>query len=123
MVHLVPELEIIIGDQPPVPDLSGPEAQSRFLLVFRQFLGVFAREAHPLVLVLDDLQWLDSASLAVFEDLATRREVRNLLLVGVYRDNEVGPAHPLTSRLEVIRRSGTQVEEIVLGDRAGDIAR
>jgi predicted ATPase len=83
MVHLIPELESIIGEQPPVPDLSGPEAQSRFLLAFRQFLGVFAREEHPLGLVLDDLQWLDSASLDVFEDFAPDAMHHCL---GVYRD-------------------------------------
>jgi PAS domain S-box-containing protein len=124
MINLIPELALVIGEQPPVPDLSGPEAQSRFLLVFRQFLGVFAREEHPLVLVLDDLQWLDSATLAVFEDFATRPEVRHLLLVGVYRDNEVGPEHALARRLETIRESGAHVEELVLGAiRSEDIAR
>ena len=123
MINLIPELVLIIGAQPPVADLSGPEAQGRFRLVFRQFLRVFASEEHPLVLVLDDLQWLDSATLAVFEDLAIQPEVRNLLLVGVYRDNEVGPAHQLASSLETIRRSRSQVVEIVLAAvRREDIA-
>jgi PAS domain S-box-containing protein len=124
MINLIPELALIIGEQPPVPDLSGPEAQSRFLLVFRQFLGVFARKEHPLVLFLDDLQWLDSATLDVFAHLATQPEVRHLLLVGAYRENEVGPAHPLTRRLEIIRGSGRPVQEIVLGGiRPDEVAR
>ncbi len=60
MVDLVPELKLIIGEQPPVPELPPQQAQSRFQLVFRRFLGVFARPEHPLALFLDDLQWLDA---------------------------------------------------------------
>ena len=115
MTNLIPELALIIGEQPAVPDLSGPDAQNRILLVFRQLLNVFASDEHPLVLVLDDLQWLDAATLAVFEDFATQRTVRNLLLVGIYRDNEVGPSHPLTRRLQLIRAAGVVAEEITLG--------
>jgi PAS domain S-box-containing protein len=115
MVNLIPELTLVIGEQPPVSDLSAAEARSRFLLVFRQFLGVFARPEHPLVLFLDDLQWLDSASLDAFQHFARHPEVQHLLLVGAYRDNEVDPAHPLAQWIETIRGSGGGVEEIVLG--------
>lgn len=115
MVNLIPELALIIGAQPPVPDLSAPEARSRFLQVFQQFAGVFARAEHPLVLFLDDLQWLDSATLDAFEHLATQRGVRHLLLIGAYRDNEVGPLHPLMQRLRAIRDARIGVEEMVLG--------
>ena len=83
-------------------------------MVFRRFLGVFARKEHPLALFLDDLQWLDAATLDLLEHLVTHPEVRHLLLVGAYRDNEVGPAHPLMRTLEAIRNAGARVEEIVL---------
>ena len=73
--------------------------QNRFQLVFRRFLGVFARPEHPLALFLDDLQWLDTATLDLIEHLVTHPEVRHLLLMGAYRDNEVGPSHPLVRRL------------------------
>ena len=69
MVDLVPELKLIIGDQPPVPELPPQDAQRRFQLVFRRFIGVFARPEHPLALFLDDLQWLDAATLDLLEDL------------------------------------------------------
>src|ERR1700730_8955604 len=94
IVNLVPELKLIIGAQPPVPDLPPQDAQNRFLLVFRRFIGVFARPEHPLALFLDDLQWLDAATLDLIEHLVTHSEVRHLLLVGAYRDNEVSPSHP-----------------------------
>ena len=89
MIDLVPELKLIIGEQPPVPELSPQQAQSRFQLVFRRFIGVFARPEHPLALFLDDLQWLDAATLDLLEDLLTHSDVRHLMLIGAYRDNEV----------------------------------
>jgi len=108
IVDLIPELEFVIGTQPPVPDLPPQDAQHRFQLVFRRFLGVFARTEHPLALFLDDLQWLDAATLDLLEHLVTHAEVRHLLLVGAYRDNEVGPAHPLLRTLEAIREAGAR---------------
>jgi predicted ATPase len=87
----VPELKLVIGEQPPVPDLSPQDAQRRFQLVFRRFIGVFARPEHPLALFLDDLQWLDSATLDLLEDLLTQPDVQHLMLIGAYRDNEVPP--------------------------------
>ena len=114
IVNLIPELELVIGKQPPVPDLPPQDAQNRFQMVFRRFLGVFARPEHPLALFLDDLQWLDAATLELLEHLITDPEVRHLLLVGAYRDNEVSPSHPLMRTLEAIRKAGARVQEIVL---------
>jgi PAS domain S-box-containing protein len=114
IVNLVPELELVIGKQPAVADLPPQDAQNRFQMVFRRFLGVFARKEHPLALFLDDLQWLDAATLDLVEHLVTHSEVRHLLLVGAYRDNEVSPSHPLLRTLEAIRKAGARVREIVL---------
>ena len=118
IVNLVPELELVIGKQPPVPDLPPQDAQNRFQMVFRRFLGVFARKEHPLALFLDDLQWLDAATLDLLEHLVTHPEVRHLLLVGAYRDNEVGPSHPLLRTLDAIRKAGAAVQEISLAPLA-----
>src|SRR6266571_989776 len=72
IVDLVPKLELIIGNQLPVLELSPQDAQRRFQFVLRRFLGVFARPEHPLALFLDDLQWLDGATLDLLEDLLNR---------------------------------------------------
>src|SRR5216684_6892677 len=69
LVNLIPELELIIGKQAPVPELSAQDAENRFQWVFRAFVGVFARKEHPLALFLDDLQWLDAATLNLIEHL------------------------------------------------------
>jgi len=114
IVNLIPEIELLIGKQPPVADLAPQDAQNRFQLVFRRFIGVFARPEHPLALFLDDLQWLDAATLTLLADLVTRPEVGSLLLVGAYRNNEVSPSHPLMRTLGAIREAGAPVHDIVL---------
>jgi predicted ATPase/signal transduction histidine kinase len=124
IVNLVPELELIVGKQLTVPELPPQEAKNRFQMVFRRFLGVFAHKEHPLALFLDDLQWMDSATLDLLEHLVTHPEVRHLLLVGAYRDNEVGPSHPLMRTLEAIRGTNARVHEIVLAPlKLGDVGR
>jgi PAS domain S-box-containing protein len=114
VVNLIPQLERIIGKQPPVADLPPQDAQNRFKIVFRRFLGVFARPEHPLALFLDDLQWLDAATLDLVEYLVNEPEVRHLLLVGAYRDNEIGPSHPFMRTLQSLRSHQAIVDEIVL---------
>ena len=114
MVDVVPELKLIIGDQPPVPELSPQDAQRRFHLLFRRFIGVFAQPEHPLALFLDDLQWLDAATLELLEDLLTRSDLAHLLLIGAYRNNEVDPTHLLMRKLDAIRTAGGKVAEITL---------
>jgi PAS domain S-box-containing protein len=115
IIGLIPELELVIGKQPPVVEIPQMEAENRFRSVFRSFLGAFARKEHPLALFLDDLQWADLGTLKLFEDLVTQTDVRHLLLVGAFRDNEVSPAHPLVRTLDAIRQSGAIVRDIVLG--------
>jgi PAS domain S-box-containing protein len=114
IVNLVPQLEFVIGKQPPVPHLPPRDAENRFQLVFRRFLGAFARPEHPLTLFLDDLQWLDAATLDLLKTLITHPDVQHLLVVGAYRDNEVGVTHPLMRTLEAIRGTDAKVQEIVL---------
>src|SRR6201981_791878 len=114
IVDLVPALKVIIGEQPPVPELSMQDAQRRFHTVFRRFISVFARPEHPLALFLDDLQWLDAATLDLIEDLLTQSDVRHLMLIGAYRDNDVDSSHPLMRKLDAIRKSGAPVQGIVL---------
>lgn len=115
IADLIPLLTLILGPQPPVPALPPTEAQNRFRMVFRKFIGVFARREHPLALLLDDLQWADSASLALIKELVAHPEVRHLFVIGAYRDNEVTPAHPLTMALDDARREGAHIKSVVLG--------
>ncbi len=118
MTDLIPELRLIVGEAAPVPELEPQQAQRRFLLVLRHFIGVFARAEHPLALFLDDLQWLDAATLDLLEDLLTHPELRYVMVVGAYRDNEVDAHHPLAKRLQAIRSAGAAVHEVRLSPLA-----
>jgi PAS domain S-box-containing protein len=114
IADVVPDLKFIIGDQPPVPDLSPQDSQRRFQLVLQRFIGVFAQAEHPLALFLDDLQWLDAATLELLEDMLIRSDLHHLMLIGAYRDNEVAAGHPLMRRLDAIKAGGGKIEQISL---------
>jgi PAS domain S-box-containing protein len=120
VIDLVPELALLIGEQPRVPELPAQEARDRLHLALRRFIGVFARQEHPLALFLDDLQWLDPATLDLLADLLTRPDLPHLMLIGAYRDNEVDAAHPLRRKLQAIRTTGARVEELTLAPLAGE---
>ncbi|HBE19106.1 MAG TPA: serine/threonine protein kinase [Cyanobacteria bacterium UBA11149] len=114
IIDVIPELELVIGKQPPVPELEGSSAQNRFNLLFEKFIWVFATVNHPLVIFLDDLQWADSASLKLMQLLLSDIDTRYLLLLAAYRDNEVFPGHPLLLTLEEIRKASAKVNQITL---------
>jgi predicted ATPase/signal transduction histidine kinase/DNA-binding NarL/FixJ family response regulator/tRNA A-37 threonylcarbamoyl transferase component Bud32 len=114
IIDVIPEVELIIGKQPPVPELGATESQNRFSRLFKQFIGVFTTKEHPLVVFLDDLQWADSASLKLIELLMLDTDSKYLLLIGAYRDNEVFPTHPTVQTINKIRQTGATVNDIVL---------
>ncbi|XXX82612.1 AAA family ATPase [Sorangium sp. So ce134] len=114
LADLVPELESLLGPSPPVEPLDPVQAQHRFTRVFQAFLGVFAGAGRPLVLVLDDLQWADPESLQLVEVSATSPDLRGLLVIGAYRDNEVDAAHPALLMAERVGAAGTPVGQITL---------
>ncbi|MDZ8262647.1 AAA family ATPase [Nostoc sp. ChiQUE01b] len=112
IIEVIPELERIIGQQPPATELSGTAAQNRFNLLFQKFTQVFTSEKHPLVMFLDDLQWADSASLMLIQLLMA--DTKHLFLIGAYRDNEVNPAHPLMLTLNDIQKTAATINTITL---------
>jgi PAS domain S-box-containing protein len=118
IADIVPELKLIIGEQPPMPELSPQDAQRRFQRVFQRFIGVFTRPEHPLALFLDDLQWLDAATLDLLEDLLTESDLQHLMLIGAYRDNEITADHPLMRKLGAIKAAGGKVTPIMLAPLA-----
>ncbi|MBW4618855.1 MAG: AAA family ATPase [Cyanosarcina radialis HA8281-LM2] len=114
VVEAIPELELIIGEQPSIPELPGQEAQNRFNLVFQNFISAIARPEHPLVIFIDDLQWADLASLKLMQLLVNASEIRSLFLIGAYRDNEVSAVHPLMLTLEEMKQAGVAIDSISL---------
>jgi DNA-binding CsgD family transcriptional regulator len=100
VTKIIPELEYIIGKQPPVDALPPKEAENRFHMVFGDFIKVFARKNHPLVLFLDDLQWIDPASMRLLEYLIRNPALHYFLFASAFRANEIDDNHPLADILE-----------------------
>lgn len=120
IVDVIPELELLLGPQPPIAELKPLEAQNRFNRVFADFIRAFADAERPLTIFLDDLQWADGPSLDLIARLLTDVETRSLLLIGAYRDNEVSPTHPLLLTVQGLREQGARVRELTLGPLAGE---
>ncbi|MCC5669020.1 PAS domain S-box protein [Nostoc sp. CHAB 5784] len=114
IIDVIPEVELIIGKQPPVPEVGATEAQNRFNRIFQNFVRVFCSKEHPLVIFLDDLQWFDSATLKLIELILLDEQTQYLFLIGAYRDNEVTSTHPLVLTLESLRKQGAILQEIIL---------
>ncbi|MBF0550357.1 MAG: AAA family ATPase [Deltaproteobacteria bacterium] len=114
MTDIIPELELVIGPQPPAAGLGPAETQNRFVFLFLNFLRVFCSQGNPLVIFLDDLQWADSASLRLIEHIASAEELSGLLLIGAYRDNEVDRSHPLMLTVDCLEREGASLHRIPL---------
>ncbi|MDJ0576124.1 MAG: AAA family ATPase [Xenococcaceae cyanobacterium MO_234.B1] len=114
LIEVIPELELIIGKQPAVPELPDSAARNCFNLLFGKFVRVFTTKEHPLVIFLDDLQWIDSASLNLLKLLLDESAAGYLLVLGAYRDNEVFPAHPLMLALVEIQKQGATLNTLTL---------
>ncbi|WP_067769094.1 trifunctional serine/threonine-protein kinase/ATP-binding protein/sensor histidine kinase [Nostoc sp. NIES-3756] len=114
IIDIIPEVELIIGKQPQVSELGYSESQNRFNRVFKNFIQVFYCREHPLVIFLDDLQWADLSTLKLIELLLCDANIKYLLVIGAYRDNEVNTAHPLMNTIAEINQSGTVINNIIL---------
>ncbi len=116
LVDVIPSLSLVIGPQPPVEEVGPAEAQNRLNLVFSSFIRVISQAKHPFVIFIDDLQWVDSASLNLISLLLTDKSIKHLLIIGSYRDNEVDQLHPLMIMLQEMKELGVALQEIKLGD-------
>ncbi|REJ75983.1 MAG: GAF domain-containing protein [Acidobacteria bacterium] len=116
LTEVVPELELLIGDQPSAPGLGPRETLNRLQLVFQRFLSAVSTSENPLVVFLDDLQWADAATLdLILPLLSGSSSARHFVLVGAYRDNEIGVTHPLARTISELEASGVSLHKITLG--------
>lgn len=115
LIQVIPEMEMVLGEQPPISELGVVETQNRFNMVFIRFMQVFAQPSHPLVMFLDDLQWADSASLKLIEKMVTDQNINALLFIGGYRNTpELAPGHLLYDTIEELSQSSITLEKITL---------
>lgn len=114
ITDILPQLKAIIGEPADVPELGPEESENRFHYVFKNFLQVFAAFEHPLVLVLDDLQWADMASLNLIQQVFPVPDNGHFFFIGIYRDNEVNETHALTRVIGEIRASRIRMESVFI---------
>jgi predicted ATPase/signal transduction histidine kinase/tRNA A-37 threonylcarbamoyl transferase component Bud32 len=114
IIDVIPQVELIIGPAPDVSALGSTESKNRFNLVFQNFIRVFCKPEHPLVIFLDDLQWADYATLKLLKLVMTDKKTCSLFLIGAYQDNEVGPAHPLMTTLDKLSKAEVTINQIRL---------
>jgi len=115
IIDLISGVELIIGRQPEVPALEPVAAQNRLRFVFQNFIRVFCRPEHPLVLFLDFLSGIDPASLALLELMMTDEGTDFLFLIGAYRESDVDPKHILIKARDALAREGAKIHRIELG--------
>jgi len=114
LTEVVPRLGLIIGEQPELGELSPIEEQTRFKIALKNWLAVISAPKHPVVFFMDDIHWADMASLDLLESLLNDQNIKGLMVVGTYRDNEVNTSHPLTRTIEKIKKNNGKVELIKL---------
>ncbi len=112
LIDLVPDIKLIIGEQPPLETLSPLESEHRFNYVLYEFIKSLPRPSNPLILLFDDFQWADESSLKLFKYLLTSSTIKNLLLIIVYRDNEVTAIHPLSHLLKELSNTGLNITHL-----------
>lgn len=114
ILDLAPEMELILGPQEPLEELPPQETQNRMVIFFKRFLKAIANQDHPLVIFLDDLQWIDASSLKLFEYILTDKELSHILLIGAYRENEVDEHHPLIQFYKAMQSNKTKISSLKL---------
>ncbi|MCC3408386.1 MAG: AAA family ATPase [Microcoleus sp. PH2017_10_PVI_O_A] len=112
-IDVIPELQLILGEQPPVPELGAIESQNRFNRVMKKFVQAIATAEHPLVIFLDDCQWMDAGTVNLYQNNCTE-ENPYFLLILAYRNSEVSPTHPFMLANEAMRATGIAIANIRL---------
>ena len=73
-----------------------------------------AREEHPLVVFMDDLQWIDAASMSLIIILLTDPDLSYFLIIGAYRNNEVDATHPLMMGVSELQKGNINLNQLTL---------
>ena len=115
IVELAPEMELVIGIQPALEKLPPEESQNRMMTYFSRFMETISSKEHPLVIFIDDLQWIDSGSLFLLRALLENSKLSYVLFIGAYRDNEMDENHPLRTYFKKIEAKGNRIQFLPLG--------
>ena len=114
LIDVVPELQLIIGEQPEVPEIGATEAQNRLRYTFLNFIKELSDAQHPLVFFLDDCQWADGDSIDLIELLLTHPDNQYFWIITALRDNEIEADHPLLRAYSRLAAKGALAEQLTL---------
>jgi|JI10StandDraft_1071094.scaffolds.fasta_scaffold15603_2 histidine kinase len=104
VVDVIPQLELIIGEQQSVAALDSQENATRFYSVFQSFIRVFCTLNHPLILFLDDLQWIDTASLQMIKNLMSDTSLRYIFIILSFRTSEESQNHSFLDMIDSLKK-------------------
>ena len=116
IIDVIPYLELVIGTQPAVAKVGATEAQNRFHKFFLNFVKTLCDKEHPFILFIDDLQWVDSASLGLLKSIMLNDEIQHLLIMGAYRENEVDSSHPFIMMVNELQKANAIINTIRLSN-------
>ncbi|GAA0893667.1 AAA family ATPase [Fulvivirga kasyanovii] len=121
LTDVIPDLELIIGAQPEITDLDPEETKNRFNYIFKQFINGIATAEHPLVWVIDDLQWADPASIALLKTITSDTAVSHVLIIGTYRSNDLSDHQLPDANAQFLSIEGLSIHQLseLIGDALG----
>jgi predicted ATPase len=122
IAQVVSEIKERLPDLPPPPQLEPEQARFRLFDSVTTFLKN-ASKLRPLVVILDDLHWADKPSLLLLQFLARELKDSRILVIGTYRDIELGRQHPLSQTLGELARQGLSARIVLRGLTEQDVAR
>ena len=102
LARLVPDL----ANRVPVPPSSSSDGASERYLLFGAVVDLLARVSAtaPVVLLLDDLHWSDRQTVQLFRHVVSADVPLRLLVLGTFRESDVGTDHPLAEALAALHR-------------------
>ncbi len=115
LIELVPSLELLIGQQQPVPPLPPAEAEQRFRMLLRRFISLFSWQEQTLIFMFDNMHEADEASLAFLNDLLSERQMERLLVIGAYEEAKLPGAYAFERMQKQLAQGGLPVHALKLG--------
>lgn len=112
LLDAIPELQWVLGEQSANGSTDPIQQQQLFNHIMMNALAMMGGERHPLVVVLDDMQWADAGSLSLLERMLLTDDISHVMVIGIYRGDETGEHHPLTLAIDSLRRRGIQPETL-----------
>ncbi|MGE0173590.1 MAG: diguanylate cyclase [Oligoflexales bacterium] len=114
LTDTIPELGILLDTETITNNRTSTDFDQRFHLALKRFLSIICDQDRPVVLFLDDIQWMDAASTKLLTQIIGSKNIAGLFFIGAYRDNQISRGHFLFSALKSLTSQGVKVNEIKL---------